>query len=83
MKIYHLNILPQYFDDIIQNKKRFEIRKKKRDYKVDDIIYLHETVEDINTKHYIKIKILYTTEYEQKENYIVFGFSILDIGVTG
>lgn len=39
---HDLKILPQYFEDVISGKKKFELRKNDRDYKVGDMFVLRE-----------------------------------------
>lgn len=46
MKIHELKILPEYFDAVISGRKRFEIRKNDRDYKVGDQLILKEWSQD-------------------------------------
>lgn len=41
-KTHYLKIKPRYFDDIILNHKRFEVRKNDRDYNVGDLLILRE-----------------------------------------
>ena len=42
MNIHELKILPQYFNEVREKKKTFELRKDDRDYKVGDILILKE-----------------------------------------
>ena len=39
---HELKIYPQYFADVISGKKKFEIRKNDRKYRVGDILILKE-----------------------------------------
>lgn len=39
---HELKIYPQYFEDVISGKKKFEIRKNDRKYRVGDILILKE-----------------------------------------
>lgn len=65
MKIHELKILPQYFKEVEENKKTFELRKDDRDYKVGDVLLLKEwnpnetytTVDDEET-HYSGKKVV-------------------------
>lgn len=42
MKLHELKILPEYYEKVIEGKKRFEIRKDDRGFKVGDLIRLYE-----------------------------------------
>ncbi|MGX7108888.1 DUF3850 domain-containing protein [Facklamia miroungae] len=76
--IHELKIDEIYFEDILSNNKQFEIRYNDRNFKKDDKVILKE----INsfkkfTGREIEVKIIYLTEFEQKEGYVVFGFKKL------
>lgn len=70
---HQLKILPQYFQAIAAGDKTFEIRKNDWDYKVGDTIILSEYEEGQYTERNILAKITYITDYEQKDDYVVFG----------
>jgi len=46
--IHELKILPEYFDDIMNCKKRFEVRKNDRNYQVGDMLVLHKFYPETN-----------------------------------
>lgn len=73
--IHELKIDNIYFEDILNNSKKFEIRNNDRGFSVGDIVILKEIDSKRNyTDRKISVKIIYITDYEQKEGYIVFGF---------
>lgn len=79
MDIHELKISPKYFDDVNKNKKRFELRKDDRDYKVGDLITLREYDNGQYTGREIKnIPIGYilrnVPEYGLREGYCILGF---------
>ena len=39
---HKLKILPKWYDDVLNERKKFEIRKNDRDYKVGDYLLLQE-----------------------------------------
>lgn len=73
LKIHELKILPEYFDAVISGRKRFEIRKNDRDYKVGDQLILKEWSQDNYTGDSYKAEITYITDYMQKNGYVVMG----------
>jgi len=81
-----LKILNKYFDDILYNNKRFELRKDDKNYKVNDVITLREY--DIEKNQYTcysvnKITIMITyilrnvEQFGLNKDYCIFGFEIL------
>ncbi|HFL2424881.1 TPA: DUF3850 domain-containing protein [Clostridioides difficile] len=74
--VHELKIDHEFFIPILENIKTFEIRKNDRNYKKGDIIILKELNEDKAsfTGRYIKVKITYISDYQQKDNYVVFSF---------
>lgn len=74
-----LKCLPQYFNEVKEHRKRFELRKDDRDYKVGDKIILKEwDGEEYTGREIPKIKIQYILrdcpEYGLKEGYCILGF---------
>ena len=47
MKTHDLKIEKKYFNDVIAERKKFEVRKNDRDYQVNDILSLNEYDKDI------------------------------------
>lgn len=41
-KRHHLKTWPEYFKAILRGKKKFEVRKDDRNFKVGDLLYLEE-----------------------------------------
>lgn len=69
--IHELKIDNIYFEDILNNSKKFEIRNNDRNFSVGDIVILKEIDSKRNyTDRKISVKIIYITDYEQKEGYI-------------
>ncbi|NBA21254.1 DUF3850 domain-containing protein [Enterococcus hirae] len=71
--IHELKILPEYFEAVTSGRKRFEIRKNDRDYKVGDRLYLREWNGENFTGGSYKAEVTYITDYEQKDGYVVLG----------
>lgn len=75
MKKHHLKTIQPYYDDILKRQKRFEIRKNDRDFKLGDWLILKEYDPKKNkfTGNELEREIMYMTDFEQKENYVVMG----------
>ena len=66
-----LKIKKQYYNDILNNNKRFEVRRNDRGYQVGDSIQMN--CGDLPS---ITGTITYITDYNQKDGYVVFGFRV-------
>ena len=79
MKIHELEITPSYFEDVVRERKKFEVRKNDRGYKIGDYLRLREydTEYQIYTCREVVVKIIYMLEnfVGLKENYVVLGIS--------
>lgn len=82
-KTHELKILPKYFDDVIKNRKTFEIRKNDKHYKVEDILILRE----YNGRNYtgckVTAEVMYILEDFEglKEGYVVMGIKVLKVKI--
>jgi phosphoribosyl-ATP pyrophosphohydrolase len=74
MKTHELKILPQYFNDIQDGSKTFEIRKNDRGFEVGDKIILKEFERGADNFIDVRIKTGYTGNETTKEiSYILKG----------
>lgn len=74
---HELKIMPEFYNAVIENKKKFEIRKNDRNFQVGDNVVLREFSESAGySGRYALGTILYITDYNQKEEYIVFSFQL-------
>jgi hypothetical protein len=74
---HNLKIKMEYFEAVLSGLKAFEIRYNDRNFKVFDYVYLNEVDDKFDfTGRSIKVKIIYITDFEQKDGYVVFGFKI-------
>jgi hypothetical protein len=55
--IHKLKILPEYFNLVEKNKKRFELRRNDRKYQEDDILLLSEYVDGAYTGRQVVVKV--------------------------
>ncbi|WP_086314591.1 hypothetical protein A5821_002173 [Enterococcus sp. 7F3_DIV0205] len=74
---HDLKIGPVYFEAVIQGLKNFEIRRNDRNFKVEDIVNLRELEKGMYTGRILTVEIIYITDFEQKEDYVVFGFAAI------
>ncbi|WP_280559017.1 DUF3850 domain-containing protein [Priestia megaterium] len=77
--LHNLKINKEFFTPVLEQIKTFEIRKNDRGFHVGDKVVLNEW--DDEKKQYTgrktNIEIIYITDYEQKDNYVVFSFKII------
>ncbi len=79
IKIHHLKIKPEYFKLVASGVKKFEIRKDDREFKVGDIVHLHEVtgpfLESTGRSMPIKIRYIFQGgEYGLDPEYVVFNW---------
>jgi hypothetical protein len=77
--LHNLKIDQEFFIPVIERTKTFEIRKNDRNFQIGDKIALNEWDKQENkfTGRKAFGEITYITDYEQKENYVVFSFKII------
>lgn len=80
VKTHLLKILPNYFGKVLNGSKTFEIRNNDRDFKVGEYVELLEYFPDEKkfTGKGVRAIITYITDYEQKGNYVVFAFDLIE-----
>jgi hypothetical protein len=76
--VHGLKTLPEYFQEVINGNKTFEVRRNDRDYCVGDVLFLNEY--DAERKEYsgrrTRLKVTYITNYAQVEDYVVMGIKL-------
>ncbi|HFR4141664.1 DUF3850 domain-containing protein [Bacillus cereus] len=77
--LHNLKINKVFFTPVLEQIKTFEIRKNDRDFHIGDKVILNEWDDEKQqyTGRNVKVEILYITDYEQKDNYVVFGFKMI------
>jgi len=78
--VHGLKILPHYFEDVKLNRKKFEIRKNDRNYKVGDELLLREFIPEIGDYtgricHRKIIYIFFGGEYGIDSDTVILGLS--------
>ena len=86
-KLHTKKIQHKYFEDILENGKKFEIRKNDCDYQVGDFVLLVEYDGEILTNNSIFVEITYVLkdipEYGLDKDYCIFGFKIKWLSLVG
>ena len=79
MKIHKLKIMPKYFEEISDKKKKFEIRKNDRCFEVGDLVVLNEYNDGKYTGRVITRRVTYiyygTGEFGLEKGYCILGLS--------
>lgn len=78
--MHELKILPEYLTAVLEGKKTFEVRKKDRDYKVGDKLYLREWDGSNYTDRFAIVDVTYILDNPE---YVKDDFVILGIKNTG
>jgi hypothetical protein len=73
MKLHAIKIEPKHFNDHILNNKTFEIRFNDREYKVNEHLSLREWCDNVYTGRSILKKIIFISNYNQKDGFIVMA----------
>lgn len=85
-KLHTKKIQHKFFEDILKNGKKFEIRKNDCDYQVGDFVFLVEYDGEILT-NCIFAEITYVLkdipQYGLDKDYCIFGFKIKWISLVG
>lgn len=84
--IHELKILPKWFEDVIQQKKTFEIRKNDRNYSVGDTLILKEWNKGKYTGREVKRTVSYIYygdgTYGLSEEYVVMAIRNIPMKVN-
>ncbi len=77
-KIIEKKILPKYFDAVIHDKKKFEIREDEDDLQIGDAVILKEWDGEKYTGREVGRNIVYVLrdvpEYGLMPGYVIFGW---------
>lgn len=76
-----LKIEREYFEDIVRGDRRFEVRKKDRDFCAGDVLALNECKQGVYTGRCIFVHIDYILDNSCycKEGYVIMSISPLNI----
>jgi len=72
---HELRIRPQYFQAVIDGKKRFLIRKNDREFQEGDTVELRE-YQDAYSGRKISGRICYISSFAQQKGWVVLGIII-------
>ena len=72
---HKLKIYPEYFTQVCNGRKSFEIRKNDRNFQVGDLLVLQEYCPIIQdyTGREVKKEVTYITDFEQRDGYVVMS----------
>lgn len=74
---HDLKILPQYFEDVKSGRKRFELRRDDRDFRIGDIFILREWNGKYTGRYYlgsISYILRGCKDYGLMDGYCIFGW---------
>ena len=77
---HELKIYPQYFEDVISGKKKFEIRKNDRKYRVGDTLILKEWDNIKYSGREARAEVIYLIDDKFvgiQPGYVVMGISLI------
>lgn len=77
--IHELKILPEYFEAASTGKKKFELRRNYRNYKIDDILILREWTGEEYTGRTVSCKVSYIlSEFSGLDpDYVIMSIDLL------
>lgn len=78
MVIHDLKIESEYFEEVITERKRFEVRKDDRCYNVGDLLFLRELKNKKYTGRQCKVKVTYIL---RDDRFVKPGFCIMSISM--
>lgn len=83
-KVHELKLAQMFFTDVASGKKRFELRKNDRGFKVGDGLRLKEYTNGQETGKYIDADVVYMLENWTglKEDYCILGIEVLRVAET-
>lgn len=77
---HELKIYPKYFEDVISGKKKFEIRKNDRKYRVGDILKLKEWDNIKYSDREVRAEVIYLIDDKFagiQPGYVVMGIELI------
>ena len=76
---HELKLLPQYYEEVLNGNKTFELRKDDRDYKINDVLRLKEWNETYYTGRTFICAVKYILrdcpDYGLKKGFVILGIS--------
>lgn len=84
MTIHDLKILPNFFEQVANGNKTFEIRKNDRNFKIGDVLLLREIEPTRSTHEPVRytgrmkaVKVTYITDYQQAPMNVVMSIVVI------
>jgi len=78
-KVHQIRLGAQFFDDVLEGRKKFELRKNDRGYKVGDILEMMEFKDGRNTGRTVKVNVVYMLEdfTGLEDGYCIMGTELI------
>lgn len=71
---HELKTWPEFYEEVEQNRKLFEIRRDDRNFKVGDVLWLREYTLGVGLSgRETRRRITYITDWKQADGYVVLG----------
>lgn len=80
-KIHQIRLASTYFDDVVNGKKSFELRKNDRGYKEGDFLEMLEFTDGRNTGRSVRVLVTYLLENYTglEEGYCIMGTKVVSV----
>ena len=78
-KVHQIRLGAQFFGDVLEGRKKFELRKNDRGYKVGDILEMMEFKDGRNTGRIVRVNVVYMLEdfTGLEEGYCIMGTELI------
>ncbi|MCP1226160.1 DUF3850 domain-containing protein [Sebaldella sp. S0638] len=83
IKKHEIKIDPEYFNDVVEKRKTFEVRKNDRAYEVGDLLqiqeYNRETKEYTGRELWTSITYILDDQEYLRDGYVILALEILEV----
>jgi hypothetical protein len=77
-RVHELKTWPEYFEDVWEGRKTFEVRENDRNFQVGDVLRLREfePVGSVYSGRELRCRVSYMTDYGQKPYHVVMALAV-------